>query len=90
MQALKRNEQRAGVDAENALAHLLDANGDAIAVHGLEREGFENQHVESALDEIGGIVGRLIRHRGLPPYGQEEEYTSPSDCQEESGPRGNI
>ncbi len=51
-------------------------------VHGFERQRFQNEHVESALNEIT----RLIRHRCIPPEDQEEEYKytpSPTDCQEE-------
>jgi hypothetical protein len=50
-------EERAGVDAEDAVADLLDPQGDAIAVHGLEGEGFEDQHFECSLNEIAGFVG---------------------------------
>ena len=42
-------------------------------------ERFQNEHVQSALNEITW----LVRHRRIPPEVQEEEYTSPTDCQEE-------
>jgi len=48
-------------------------------MRGFERQGFQNEHVQSALDEIT----RLVRHRRVPPGVQEEEYASPTDCQEE-------
>jgi len=29
-------------------------------------------------------ITRLVRHRRIPPEVQEEEYISPTDCQEEN------
>jgi len=49
-------------------------------VHGFERQRFQNEHVQSALNEIT----RLVRHGRIPPEDQGEEYTSPTDCQEEN------
>ena len=79
LQPLKGDEQRTCIEAENALAHLFEPDGDPISVHGLERQRFQNEHVQSALNEIT----RLVPHRRIPPEVQEEEYTSPTDCQEE-------
>src|SRR5207248_8421904 len=71
---------RACVDAEDAVAHLFEADSNAVAMHGLERQRFQNEHVQSALDEITW----LVCHGSVPPEGQEEAYASPPDCQEES------
>ena len=62
------------------LAHLFEPDCDPISMHGFERQRFQNEHVQSALNEIT----RLVRHRRIPPENQEEEYTSHADCQEES------
>jgi hypothetical protein len=48
-------------------------------MHGFERQGFQNEHVQSALDKITG----LVRHSFLPLEDQGEGYTSSTDCQEE-------
>jgi hypothetical protein len=37
---------------EHVLRHLTDALRDAPAVHRLQGEGFENQQVQRALDQI--------------------------------------
>ena len=49
-------------------------------MHGFERQRFQDEHVQSSLDEIT----RLVRHRRIPLEVQEEEYISPTDCQEEN------
>jgi hypothetical protein len=52
-----------------------------LLVPGFERQCFQNEHVQSALNQI---------HSAGPPWthssteNQEEEYTSPPDCQEEN------
>src|SRR6266404_125409 len=79
LQPLKGDKQRTCVEAENALAHLFEPDGDPISVHGFERQRFQNEHVQSALNEIT----RLARHKRIPPEDQEEEYISPTDCQVE-------
>jgi hypothetical protein len=58
LQPLKGDKQRTCIEAENALACLFEPDGDSISVHGFERQGFQNEHVQSALDE----VTRLVRH----------------------------
>jgi hypothetical protein len=80
LQSLKGNKQRTSVEAENALAHLFEPDGYPISMHGFERQRFKNEHIQSALDEII----RLVRHLRIPPEDQEEEYTSPPECQEEN------
>jgi hypothetical protein len=80
LQPWEGGKPRTCVEPENTLAHLLGPEGVPISVHGSERQRFQNKHVQSALDEIT----RLVRHRLIPPEDQEEEeYTSPTDCQEE-------
>ena len=53
LQPLERGEERAGIDLEHAARDLLDAPRDAEAVHRLEAERLEDEHVERALDDIG-------------------------------------
>jgi len=80
LQPLKGDKQRTCIEAENALAHLFEPDGDPIPVRGFERQRFQNEHVQSALDEIT----RLFRHKPVPLEPQEEEYAPPTECQEES------
>ena len=53
--AAERGEQRTGIDAEDAVADLFNAKGNAVAMHGFESQGFEDQHFESSLDEVAGV-----------------------------------
>jgi len=78
LEAGEGGEEGAGVDAEDAVADLLDAQGDTVAVHGLEGEGFEDEHFEGSLDEVAGLVG----HGAFPLDGLEVQEV-PLDCQEE-------
>ena len=39
---------------------LREMAGDAEAVHGLQAEAFEDQHVEGALDDVGGGLGHAV------------------------------
>jgi hypothetical protein len=48
-------------------------------VHGLQLQRLQNEHIQSALHEITG----LIWHKSTPLAGQEEVCTSPIDCQGE-------
>lgn len=57
LHAAEGGKEGAGIDAEGAVADLLDAQGDAVAMHGLEGEGFEDEHFEGALDEVTGFFG---------------------------------
>src|SRR5437667_4938186 len=83
LQPLKGHKQRTCIETENALAHLFEPHGDPVSVHGFERQRFQNEHVQGALDEITG----LVPHGRLPPENQVEGYTSPTDCQEEKPAR---
>ena len=60
-QALQGRQERPGVDLEHAAGDLLDAPSDAEAVHRLEAERLEDEHVERALDDVGT---RSVGHRG--------------------------
>src|SRR5262245_292204 len=64
-QPLQRDEQRAGIHAEHAARDLLDTARDAEAVHRLEAQRLENQHVERALDDVGG---RVVHARTLRSF----------------------
>jgi hypothetical protein len=68
LQSLKGNKQRTRVNAENAVAHLFDPDGDAISMGGFKRHGFQDKHVQGALDEISRLAG----HDGAPLEDQEE------------------
>jgi len=63
LQALKGDEQGACIKAKNTLTHLFEADSDPVTVHGLEGQGFQDEHVESALNE----VTRFFRHRRHSP-----------------------
>src|SRR2546427_5045957 len=57
LEPLERGKERAGVDLEDAARDLLDAAGDTETVEGVEAQGLEDQHVQSALDDFG--AGRV-------------------------------
>src|SRR5215470_16581037 len=62
LQALQRGQERAGIDLKHAAGDLLDPPGDAKAMHGLQTQGFEDQHIEGALNDVSiGCVHRPIR-----------------------------
>jgi hypothetical protein len=80
LQPLKGDKQQTCIEAENALAHRFEPDRDSLSVHRFERQRLQNEHVQSALDEIT----QPVCHRLVPPDDQEEGYTSPTDCQEEN------
>jgi hypothetical protein len=51
--AEKRGVEGALFDEKRAARDLFDAEENAVAVEGAERDGFENQQVESAGEKIG-------------------------------------
>jgi hypothetical protein len=53
---MEGREERAGLDEKGAASDLLDAAGDAKAVHFAGGERLEDHHVESTLQEIGLFV----------------------------------
>src|SRR4051812_31191049 len=52
--------ERSLVDLQDVARDLLNALRDAPTVHGLEREGLEDEHVERPLQDVG-VVGRHPR-----------------------------
>jgi hypothetical protein len=52
LKSLQRCEQRSGIDLEDPARYLLDAAGNAKAVHGFKAECLEDEHVKRALDDI--------------------------------------
>src|SRR5450631_1494679 len=62
-------KQGSRVDAEDAGADLLNAQGYAVAVHGFESQGLEDQHLKCPLDHVtrSGLcyVVHLTGHRSL-------------------------
>ena len=56
LQSAKRGKERPGIDAKDALADLFKAKADPIAVHGLEGQGLEDEHVQCALDEVSRLT----------------------------------
>ena len=52
-QAMKRWIERALADLKCIFRNELDALRDAPAVHGFERDSFENEKIERALNEVG-------------------------------------
>ncbi len=49
---MQRRVQRPLIDAQHFVGHLLDALRDAPAMHRTERERFQDQHVQRALQDI--------------------------------------
>src|SRR5204863_4932369 len=54
LQPVQRRVQGALLDLEVVARDLLDAQQDAVAVLGTERNRFEDEQVERALEELGG------------------------------------
>jgi hypothetical protein len=63
--AAEGGEQGTGIDAEDAVADLLNAQGNAVTVHGLQGEGFEDQHFQGSLDQVAGVGIMLSDYVGL-------------------------
>ena len=53
-QAIERGIERALLDLQDVARDLLDALGDAPAVHRFERESFQDQQIERALQNFDG------------------------------------
>src|SRR5262245_47050725 len=66
LEPLERGEQRAWIDFEDAARDLLDAPSDAETVHRLEAEGFEDQHVQRALNDVGVWFGHGRLRKAVP------------------------
>src|SRR5436190_4286361 len=67
LEALQRRQQRTGVDLEDAARDLLDPPRDPEAVHRLETERLEDEHVERAGYEVGIDAGVVAHAATLPP-----------------------
>jgi hypothetical protein len=61
LQPLERCEERPGIHFEDAARYLLNAAGNAEAVHGFKAERLENQHVQRALDT--SVFGSSIKFK---------------------------
>src|ERR1035437_1329119 len=59
LEPLKRQEQRSGIDPKDTARMLLDAARNAEAVHRLQAQCLEDEHVQGALDDIGRYVGHV-------------------------------
>src|SRR5450432_1134199 len=81
LQALQRDKQRTCIHAKNTLTDLLDPHRNPESMHRLQRQRFQNQHVQRALHQ----VARFLRHQSTPLDCQEVQYAPPLDCQEEKG-----
>src|SRR5262249_9849253 len=57
LQPIEGRVQRALAELEDVLRPLLDSFGDAPAVHGLELQRLEHEHVERALQEVASFLG---------------------------------
>ena len=53
LEAVEGRVQGSLIHLEHFPGYLPDALGDAPAVHGFQRNGFEDQEIQSALDQIG-------------------------------------
>src|SRR5580700_7741433 len=48
----ERRKQRSGIDAKDAIADLLNAQRNAPAVHGLENQSLQDQHLKRSLHQV--------------------------------------
>src|SRR6266550_3064825 len=69
--------------AENALAHLFDSHGNPISMYRLQRQRFQDEHIERALDEIT----RLVWHKPCSHWLPGGTYAFSTGCQEEKTPK---
>ena len=60
LQAIERRVERPLPELQHVLRPLLDAFGDAPAVHRLELQGSQDQHVERSLQHVASV----LRHTG--------------------------
>src|ERR1039458_3616251 len=66
LEPLKRQEQRSGIDPKDTARMLLDAARNPEAMHRLQAQRLEDEHVQRALDDIGRYVGH-VRSAGSSP-----------------------
>ena len=60
LEAVERGVQRALLNLQRIAGDLLDAQEDAVAMLGPQRDGFENQEVQRALQEFGRRVAMVL------------------------------
>jgi hypothetical protein len=53
---MERGVERALIHLQDVVRNPANALGDGPAVHGLEGNGFQDQEIESALNEVGGFA----------------------------------
>jgi len=75
--AMQAREEGAGLHVEGATSDLFNSAGDAEAVHFTGDQGFEDEHVEGALQQRGGFVGQA----GSPIDCLWEDSGLPIECQ---------
>jgi hypothetical protein len=68
------------VDLENVARCLLDALGDAPAVHRLDGECVEDQELQGALEQVGLVTGHAASLGGL----QKQDIRTSVDRQEKA------
>src|SRR6185295_19945395 len=71
LQPLQSGQQRAGVDLEDPPRDLLDPAADAEAVQRLKTQSLQNQHLESALNDVGIGLVHAGNDSALPLDGQD-------------------
>ena len=79
-ESMEGGVERAFFDLEQLLGGLVDPLGDRVAVKRAAGEGFEDEHLQGALDEVAGVVGFFPNHlRGdcLPDVGMLSRGFSP-------------
>jgi hypothetical protein len=59
---MERGIERTLMDFEKVFGDLLEALGDGVAVAWAQCHDFQDQHVESAFEEIGFVLGHLDRY----------------------------
>jgi hypothetical protein len=62
LQAIESGVQRALLNLEEIFGDLLDAQEDAVAMQRAKRDGFEDEHVQSALEKF-----ELLGHAVVSP-----------------------
>ena len=72
LEAMECRIERPLIDAQDVLRDLLDAQRDSPAVHRLERQGLQDEHVERSLQEILFLTGHGAILRGRLVECQEE------------------
>jgi hypothetical protein len=85
--------ERALLNLENFARDLLNALGDGPAVLGFEREGFKDEEIESALDEIVGFAHSVIIYiwivdsQGVEEVEKRRKEFTTEDTEKEEGKR---